>query len=421
MIVCGFISFPTILLKTMEHTLTTSPAKPRVAYLLPDAGIGLWDSRKGSSIHARSMIRAFMAEGCDVDVYVMREGKAKGVRPFKAETVRQSRLTRWWLGRFVNGRTPANWVTAVGWLLWHRDFWRHIKRRCLRRPPDLIYARSSWFAWPITRLKRLLRIPLFVEVNALFTIEKADRGEMAFAGLTRRIERNMMAAADRILPVSAEIKAQIATLGIDPEKIVVTPNAVDTDLFRPASTPPTGFKIGAVNSMRGYHGMETLLRAAAIAREKIPGLKLLLIGGGPLLDEVKSLAGSLGVADIAEFTGVIDHQDVPRRLAECSVCAAPYEGDVNQYNCPMKLFEYLAMKIPVVASRWGDIPNILADGETALLHRPADPASLAEALVAVHDDPQAAARRAESGLGLVQHHTWRATARRVLEWSRELR
>lgn len=405
----------------MADPLTSSPQKPRVAYLLPDAGIGLWDSRKGSSIHARSMIAAFIAEGCDVDVYVMREGKSKGSRPFKAEAVRQSRLTRWWLSRFVNGRTPANWVTAVGWLLWHRDFYRHIKKRCLRRRPDLIYARSSWFAWPVTRLKRLFGVPLFVEVNALFTIEKAARGEMALPGLTRRIEREMMEVADRILPVSAEIKTQIATLGIDPEKIVVTPNAVDTELFRPAATPPAGFKVGAVNSMRGYHGMETLLRAAAIAREKIPDLKLLLIGGGPLLEEVKARATSLGVADIAEFTGVIDHQDVPRRLAECAVCAAPYEGEVNQYNCPMKLYEYMAMKIPVVASRWGDIPNILEDGRTALLHNPAEPASLAEALAAVHDDREAAVRRAEAAFELVQSHTWRATARRVLEWSRNSR
>lgn len=402
-----------------EETATSSSSRPRVAYLLPDAGIGLWDSRKGSSIHARSMIRAFIAEGCDIDVYVMRTGKARGPRPFEAKTVRQGRLTRWWLGRFVDGRKPANWVTAVGWLLWHRDFWRHVRRRCRRRPPDLIYARSSWLAWPIAQAKKRLRVPLFVEVNALFTIEKADRGEMAFAGLTRHIERKIMAAADRILPVSAEIKGQIAALGIEPGKIVVTPNAVDTELFRPAAAPAAGFTVGAVNSMRGYHGMETLLRAARSAREKIPGLKLLLIGGGPLLEEVKATAAALGVADITEFTGVIDHGEVPRRLAECAVCAAPYEGEVNQYNCPMKLYEYMAMKIPVVASRWGDIPNILTDGETALLHRPADPAALAAALVAVHDDPRAAARRAEAAQALVQAHTWRATARRVLEWSRE--
>lgn len=396
--------------------------RPRVAYLLPDAGIGLWDSRKGSSIHARSMIRAFAAEGCDVDIYTMRAGKGKPeTGTFKAHVVHQSGLTKWWLRHFVTGHPDApNWLIAIGWLLWQRDFYRHARRGCRKRRPDLIYARSSWFAWPAAKLSRYFHVPMFLEVNAVFTIEKADRGELAFAGLTRRIEKGIYEAARKILPVSAEIKDQIVEYGIEPDKIVVTPNAVDLELFHPAEPQPNGrFTVGAVNSMRGYHGMETLLRAAKIARERIPNFKLLLIGGGQRLEEVKGFAASLDLGDTVEFTGIIDHQKVPKRLAECAVCAAPYEGEVNQYNCPMKLYEYMAMKIPIVASRWGDIPNIVTDGETGLLHAAADPQSLAEAIFKIHDDPEGARRRAEAAYALAEKHTWRATARRVLDWSRE--
>lgn len=419
----------------VQTTPSTSSQRPRVAYLLADAGIGLWDSRKGSSIHARSMIKAFEQEGCQVDVYVMRAGKqprAAKAPSFKLIVVHQSRVTRWWLRRWLEGGLwrrvakgkpngePPNWMTAVGWLLWHRDFLREIRKRCATRRPNLIYARSAWFAFPYAALQRMLQVPLFLEVNSVMTIEKAARGELAFGELTRKMELEQFEAAREILPVSAEIKQQIVRdFGIEPAKIIVTPNAVDLDLFRPAENGPEHapgeFVIGAVNSMRAYHGTTTLLRAAALLKHDVPGLRLLLIGNGPQFDEMKALARELEVDAITEFTGTLDHDQVHRRLRECDVCVAPYEGELNQYNCPMKLYEYMALKIPIVASRWGDIPNIMREGETALLHAPADPQGLAEAVRAILRDPQAARDRAEAAYEVVRRHTWRVIARRIMD------
>lgn len=411
-----------------------SPRRIRVAYLLADTGIPITNSKKGSSIHARSMIRAFELEGCNVTTFVMRKGD-RSAKGFDITQVRMSRLTQWWRRHMLDGRlgrlfrpfggadgAPANWIAAVSWLLSHRDFLRHV-RRTLRRDgaPDFFYARAAWLSFPYARLKRLFGVPLVLEVNAVMSIEKAARGEEASAGLTRSMERTMMQAADLILPVSAEIKEQIVKIFAVPEgRVVVTPNAVDLDLFRPPAEgegPREGeFIIGAVNSFRAYHGMLTLVRAAALLRERIPGLRLLLIGGGPQLTEVREEARRLGLEAAAEFTGVVDHDRVPGLLARCAVCAAPYEGEHNQYNCPMKLFEYMGMKIPIVAARWGDIPNIVEDGRTALLHDPADPGALAGVLEAVWRDPAAARRRAEEAYELAQGKTWRGVARRILEW-----
>jgi glycosyltransferase involved in cell wall biosynthesis len=404
-----------------------------VAYLLADAGIPLRDSRKGSSIHARSMIRAFEQEGCDIDVYVMRKGRGPETATHVV-VVRQSRLTRWWLTRWLEqglwrrlwpgaaGRaTPPNWMTAIGWLLWHKDFYRTVCAKVRRARPDLLYARSAWFSWPYLKLKQRLGVPLYLEVNAVFLIEKRDRAENAFDRLQRRIEGALMRGADYVLPVSAAIKQQIIDVyGIAPEKIVVTPNAVDLEHFSPTRRvdhdPQSRFVIGAVNSMRAYHGMGTLLAAAAQLRPEFPQLRLLLIGGGELLDQLRAQACDLGLADITEFTGVIDHAQVPVRLGECDLCVAPYEGEFNQYNCPMKLYEYMAMKIPLVASRWGDIPTIIDDGRTGLLHNPADPADLAQKIRDAFHHRAEATQRAEAAYKIVERHTWRSIARRILAW-----
>lgn len=420
----------------MTTTTPNPPPAKRVAYLLADAGIPYTNSKKGSSIHARSMVRAFEQEGCQVDVYVFRKGD-RPIKGFKAQQVKTSALTRFWQRRLLEGglwrrlwplarkgAAPPNWMVAVSWLLWHRDFVRHVGKKARKgSAPDLIYARSAWLSFPYARLKKILGVPLFLEVNAVMSIEKAARGEMAFLGLTQRIEREMFLASDQILPVSAEIKEQIVQFGVEPQRVVVTPNAVDLELFSPAQNgegPREGeFIIGAVNSFRAYHGMGTLVRAAALLKEQIPGLRLLLIGGGEQFELIKELARQLGLASTTEFTGIVDHHRVPELLRRCRLCAAPYEGDHNQYNCPMKLYEYMGMKIPVVAADWGDIPNIVAHGQTALLHKEGDPAALAEAILEVWRQPEAARQRAEAAYLVAQRHTWRATARAILDWQND--
>ena len=366
-----------------------------------------------------------------MDVYALRRGKGRSEGP-RYHIVRPRGLARWWLDRLLareawrrlpgfgrRDRPPA-WMDALGWRLWQRDFYRAVARGFSERPPDLIYARNAWFAWPYLALKRRFSVPLFLEVNAVVSIERDSYGEIAFAARSRRIERELMQQADRVLPVSQQLADQIASLGVDTAHVEVTPNAVDPELFAPAPErphDPSRFVVGAASSMRPYHGTATLLRAAALLRPQLPGLRLLLVGEGPQFAEMQALARELAIDDITEFTGVLDHEEVARRLRDCDVCVSPNEGEFNRYNCPMKLFEYMSMKVPVVASRWGEISAIVRDGETGLLHEPGDPASLAEALRAVAQDPYAARRRAERAWQEMQPHTWRAIARRVIAWA----
>lgn len=403
----------------------------RIAYLLADAGIVLSDSKKGCSIHARSMIRAFQQEDCAVTTFTLRPGRS--LPGFAVRETQPSRLTRFWNRQMIGkkrfrllapwrsrkGPVP-NWADAVKWLLWNADFHRQALRRLRPSPPQILYARHAWLCWPYARLKKRLKAPLVLEVNAVFDIEKAARGEGAFPGLARRIEKAAFEAADLILPVSAEIREQILAFGIDPRKVVVTPNAVDLELFAPK--PSLGrkdtFRIGCVSSFRAYHGLSTLVQAAARLKARIPGIQLVLIGDGPEMKAIGRQCRGLGLEGHVEFPGVVDHMRVPALLRGCDVCVCPNEGEANQYNCPMKLFEYMALKVPVVASRWGDIPNILRDGETGLLHAPGDPDDLARALLDVYEKPQEAARRVTNAYGVAQERSWRANAKRVLEHTR---
>lgn len=407
-------------------------APPRLAYLLADAGITLYGSRKGCSIHARAMIRAMRQEGAQVDVYALRAAR-KGDPPADLHgacvvEIPRSGATRRWSKHVRDSKKwgpegPPNWVTAVSWLLWQRDFLR-AAGRAMAQPdnrPDYLYARAAWLAYPYARLRETLGVPLALEVNAIFSVEKADRGELAFGGMSRRIERGMLQSADLVLPVSGELAQAAEDHGAAPDRITVSPNAVDTDLFHPAAAhgkaPDDGaFVIGSVSSLRGYHGLDTLIDAAAELARRGADVRLEFVGDGQARQDLENRARQAGLGEKVRFHGVVPHERVPEILRCCDVCVSPNEGEVNRYNCPMKLYEYMALGVPVVASRWGDIPNILREGETALLHRPGDAADLARALDDVLRNPQAAQDRVARALEEVRtRHTWRARARAILQ------
>ena len=388
------------------------------------------------------MIQAFQAESCQVDVYALRRGKDRThdrVGETVIQRIRSSAPTRWWRQGLIHNRrwrllwpfaphaapTPRS-VSAVGTLLRQRDFLRAARRACQAHRPDLLYARHAWLACPYARLRKWTGAPLVLEVNAVVATEKTVRGEMAFGPLARGIERRALEAADRILVVSEELREQVVRVGGDAKKIALAPNAVDPDLFRPAERQPGSrrneFLIGAVCSMRAYHGVATLLRSAAAIRAEVPGMRLRLIGGGPELEAMRALARELGIGEVTEFSGTVEHRRVAGLLQDCDVCAAPYEGGVNQYGCPMKLYEYMAVGTPIVASGWGDVPNILSHGRTALLHEPGSVDSLAGALLEVHRDPGPARERARLAREeVVANHTWRKRARDILAWRANLR
>ena len=91
-----------------------------------------------------------------------------------------------------------------------------------------------------------------------------------------------------------------------------------------------------------------------------------------------------------EFTGAVRPADVPALLHECGAATAPYpaeEDGRDDYFSPLKIYEYMAAGMPIIASSVGQIPSILDDGRTGILVPPSEPAALAAALTRVADDP----------------------------------
>ena len=177
-------------------------------------------------------------------------------------------------------------------------------------------------------------------------------------------------------------------------RTVLAPNGVNVQRItarRPGRRNPDHLTVAFVGTLKPWHGVPDLLRAVALANSTAPDpasrWAVRIIGDGPGRPELERLAGSLGIR--AEFTGAVRPADVPALLHECDAAAAPYPSDEeghDDYFSPLKVYEYMAAAMPIIASSVGQIPSILENGRTGLLVPPSEPAALAAALTRLAGD-----------------------------------
>jgi glycosyltransferase involved in cell wall biosynthesis len=152
----------------------------------------------------------------------------------------------------------------------------------------------------------------------------------------------------------------------------------------------------------------------AIART--PHLHLAVVGDGPVRAELERLAERLGVVHRVHFLGHCDHTTVATALAAADVAIAPYPALDTFSFSPLKLYEYLAAGVPVVASAIGQIPYVLDHGRWGTLVPAGEADALAAALRRVIGDPEARVRAAAGREHALAHHGWSDRARRIVEY-----
>jgi len=296
--------------------------------------------------------------------------------------------------------------------------------------PDFIYQRYARFSWAGVAAALQTKRPLLLEYNGSEVWVGKHWDRVGSLDLLERYERLNLDAAARIFVVSEVERRNLEMRGVRPEKIVVNPNGVDVERFRPGvsggeAKRELGIKddevvAGFVGTFGPWHGVEKL--AAAI--KSMPAdlrVRFLLVGSGSLHAEVeKQLEGESRVI----FTGAVGHDRVPKLLDGCDILVAPHVplADGSEFfGSPTKIFEYMAMGKGIVASRLGQIGEVLVDEETALLVEPGNVDELKSAIVKlIESESLRTSLGAKAREVAKRQHTWAHNARRVLEAYRSL-
>lgn len=302
--------------------------------------------------------------------------------------------------------------------------WPDIARDC-----TVLYARVSAFHYSSSLAARRAGLPVVLEYNGSEPWIARNWGTpFRHEALAVRVENAVLGSATRIAVVSEPLRDELLARGIDGRRIVVQPNAVDPDRFRPdldgapvrdaLGIPAAATVFGFIGSFGRWHGIEVMIEAFASLRKRSPAdIRLLVIGDGASRGEMEAMARELCPDGSIRFTGTVPQAEAPAYLAACDVLLAPHVGNRDGstfFGSPTKLFEYMAMGKAIVASRLAQLADILADGGTAILVEPGDPDDLARGMEAAAGDPQLRARLgAAARSAAVERHGWRAAVERI--------
>lgn len=185
------------------------------------------------------------------------------------------------------------------------------------------------------------------------------------------------------------------------QKIKIIPNSVDTKIFKPVSTRITGdiFFLGVLDTFHHYKGLEILIAALRYVSNKIPGIKLIVGGFGPLKEYYVNLSRSAGVAENVEFAGYIPDTDLCSYYNSCRMVVLP-STDLTREGFGIVLLEAMACGRPVISTDITGVAQDIREYGAGLVIEHGNPEALAEAIQFILNNPDIAVQMGSAGRAL---------------------
>jgi glycosyltransferase involved in cell wall biosynthesis len=296
---------------------------------------------------------------------------------------------------------------AVSWLQLRRRF----TTVQVHNPPDLLVLSAL--------VPKLLGVPVVLDIHDLTPELFASRMGPGGASVVRRLvelqERVSCRLADHVITVTSGWRERLTARGVAPGKVSVTMNVADPRHFTPASRPPSEddgdgrFRVVYHGTLTERYGVDVLLEAAAALAPELPGLHLSILGDGDARPALLRRAEELRLEQHVSFSpGMLDVPDVVREIRDADVGIVPNRRNgFTDEILPTKLLEYVAVGVPVIASRTAGLEAYLDDGMVEYVI-PGDVDDLAASLRRLHADPHHRRELVRRADGFHARHGWAA-------------
>ena len=315
------------------------------------------------------------------------------------------------------------------------------KRLRSRRYQWVYHRLEKWSVLPLI-LFRFYGLPVVLEFNSDVDAELRSLGKgRLFRKLYSYSERLQVRLADRIVTVSKGIEYNLVKNHASISgKISTIENGTDVEIFHPKDRmeacrklklDPSRIYVTFAGSIQQWQGIETIIDCAPIVLNQLPKVQFLIIGDGSQAKHIESLIKSKNLDADVLMPGWQPSVQLADYLAASDICLAPYsrkaalqdqpqtdnKADYSNtlMKCsPLKIFTYMAMGKPVIASDFSDGGNRLAKWNTGLSHDPNDAGELATAILKLLSNPELAKSLGNNGHERVlKFHTWKSVAEEI--------
>jgi glycosyltransferase involved in cell wall biosynthesis len=246
-----------------------------------------------------------------------------------------------------------------------------------------------------------------------------------------RMERYVVARADRFFVVVEEMRQRLVAMGADPSSVAIVSNTPDLRVFDAAGDPPAaapdaatagaGLDLIYVGHVTRARGLQQVVDALALlrGRDGAPAVRLHVAGTGPYLEPLRRRVAAQGLDDGVVFHGWVAYERVPELVARCDVGVIPHrKTEHTDTTVPNKLFEFMACRRPVLVSDTVPMARVVREAGCGRVFRDADAAHCAESILALGDAGERADLGRRGRRAVEERYNWSrdlARAVRVLE------
>ena len=304
--------------------------------------------------------------------------------------------------------------------------------------PEIIHSASNFVVGMAgAKAAKELGIPSIYEIRGFWHLTQSTKRD-GYEGsdhykLTERLEIETAKMSDHVFTITQALKDILVENGVSEKKISILPNAIDSQKFSITKKDKRLEKdldfqnkvvIGYIGSFVRYEGLNLLLEACAILRNKIGDcFRLLLVGDGDEMQNLRNLSRFLHLEDVVRFTGRVEHHEVNRYYSLIDIAPLPRKGfRVCELVSPLKPFEAMATGKVLITSSVKALAEIVEDGETGFVFEKDNAEDLAEKLNLVISDYEL---RRQIGVNakrwVTENHSWDVISKRVIDVYQKLR
>ena len=339
-----------------------------LSYIYDSQGVSLAARKKAEELFSRLPQNEF-----DFKLFWLNEDKVTENSDPESRKYSKLRSAKHFLSKFLH--EPNQLIRNIKYYSIGEDIIEEEK-------PDLIISRLDVYNISSLLLSKQKKVPLVFEVDCpvVYEFRTFEREYFSNKFLLEYVEKMNLAHARANFVISNELKKYYIRRGIPPQHLEVITNGADIEKINPFINADQikkryhlydAITIGFIGTFHYWHGLNSLLDVAEEILQSEKNVKFLLVGSsGPLKNQIENIVKKNNLGEHIFLTGKIHNSEVPKYLAAIDIAIAPYPNLPFFYYSPMKIFEYMAAGKAIVASKIGQIAEILQDKKNSLLFTP---------------------------------------------------